>query len=144
MEMIEAYIRIRSTPGMISNALKHFDASISHAVDDRNQKSGYRLAGTRERDGDVPLHPYHIFPFSLSKLDEFGIGISLYFRSLLVRSFIIFCCAFILIASIRQNEQYNPSPMHIYFLKNPNGTFGSDVRLIAIKGSTCGATTSSK
>jgi len=79
-------------------------------IPDPNQGTKFRLAQIGEISVEPGKEPerYKLFDH-LRVLDEFGLGISMYFRQLAVLSFFMIICALIMLASITYNEKFNPS-----------------------------------
>lgn len=82
-------------------ARDHFNNSLPHRIEEKNQKTGYRLARQGEMmsaDGK-PAVFYDLFA-SEESLNEFGIGISLYYKTLKWLFLVIVVCALISLVAI--------------------------------------------
>ena len=95
----------------IEDAREFGDKRKPHRIPDELQPSGYRLARVGEMKDETtgaPAEKYHIFKTPLQSLDEFGVGISLYFRQLMVLSIIFLICGIVSIPAIYHNTSFNP------------------------------------
>jgi hypothetical protein len=114
----------------IDQAKKYFQWTRPLRVKDESQITGYRLARWGELEEEVeevvevegqggekmatvqkimrPLKKYHVWGTSYTALNEFGVGIGLYYRQLIVLSLLLIICAIVYIPTIRHNLDYNP------------------------------------
>ena len=77
-----------------------------------------------------PVQPYEFWGFESCNglkdpLEEFGIGIGLYFKSLKFLGCVIMLCALISLAAIYKNAKYAPTQSYVenFLESNPNATF---------------------
>ena len=99
-------------PPSIKVSKEFLQANLPRRILDATQKTGYRLAN----DGELidpatgrEAERYDIWKTSSDAFDEFGIGISLYFKTLKGLFLVIFLCAFINLVAIYQNKETNPN-----------------------------------
>lgn len=114
-----------------------------------DNKQRYRLAlpgEIRSPDTNQPSVPYNFFD-SAEVLDEFGLGIGVYFQSLKAVGLIITICAFISLASIYQNLKFSPTHLYITEYKNSHPSVANQTPVTCpsyLLGSTYGAQRESK
>jgi predicted RND superfamily exporter protein len=107
---------------------------------DPNQPSGYRLA----RPGELvnaqgePSMPYSLLKSKSNAIDEFGIGISLYFKTVKVLFALFVILALICLIPMYENKKSNPTTEDVDFLQ----TLGINVDATPVQliGSVYGAT----
>jgi len=112
----------------LSSARAHFNSALPKRIADRFQPNGFRkaLAGEKKsHDGDTAF-PYHPFWTNNTMLDEFGVGIGLYFRSLKAIILLLFVLASVNILSVVKNAEYNPQmSLNVTSIRNPMLFYGS-------------------
>jgi hypothetical protein len=111
----------------IEAARTHFTQLLPKRVSDPLQPSGYRVCvpgEVRGADGE-PAQFYSPFTADSKQIAEFGVGISLYFKTLKLLFVVLAICAAIMSVPIRANKKFNP----------PDGLTKS-----SLLGSTLGAT----
>jgi hypothetical protein len=114
----------------VEAARTHFTQLLPKRVSDPLQPSGYRVClpgEVRGADGE-PAQFYNPFTADSKQIAEFGIGISLYFKTLKLLFIALAICAAIMAVPIRANKKFNP----------PDGLTKS-----SLLGSTLGATADS-
>jgi hypothetical protein len=97
-------------------ASRHFQDTLPKRVAYPGSKTGFRLAlpgEERSADGEPAKHYPNPFMINAEELDEFGLGVGLYFRSLKLTFGMILICAFIGLVAIYQNMKTNPTQAHI-------------------------------
>lgn len=124
----------------IRDAKTYRFASLPRRIMADNQKTGYRLAREGELAGKDG-HPAKLYYMSDSSevLDEFGIGIGLYFKTVKFLFVMFLMCALISLISIYENAKSNPDSDDVDALKIAfNVTV--DETSVSLVGSTYGAT----
>jgi hypothetical protein len=104
----------------VAKALEYYETTLAHRIVDPGQKTGFRLANEGELFDDVTNEPaelYQFFGTPASAMDEFGIGVALYFKSLKGIFMVITACAFINLIAIRANQDFNPTDGEISALE---------------------------
>jgi len=95
----------------IAKAKQFFKQCRPMRIREPQQPSGYRLANIgetcSESNGEQAI-PYRVLFDSYKVLDEFGVGISMYFRQLIVLFWFLAFAAIIMLASIMHNQKFNP------------------------------------
>lgn len=128
------------SPPNIRDAKTYRFSTLPRRVKAENQKTGYRLAREGEltdKDGR-PTILYYITDSS-SVLDEFGIGIALYFKTVKYLFVVFLACALISLISIDENAKSNPDSADVDYFKSVLNTTISDTDMTLI-GSVYGAT----
>uniref|UniRef100_A0A7S1XXG6 WW domain-containing protein n=1 Tax=Phaeomonas parva TaxID=124430 RepID=A0A7S1XXG6_9STRA len=94
----------------VEEAKEHYRSLLPHRMPAAGQKSGYRLARIGEKMGPngEAAKLYNFWFDNFEALDEFGIGIALYFRQLMFMGATMTLCALISLASIERNVNDNP------------------------------------
>jgi hypothetical protein len=79
----------------IAAAKRFHSATLPHRILDPTQRTSYRLANVGEI-ADSSGNPAKLYNFTdkSNSLNEFGVGISLYFKTLKALFFVLFLCAF--------------------------------------------------
>lgn len=98
------------SPPNISDAARFRLSTLPRRLRDPSQPSGFRLASLgEEKDqyGNIALH-YPLFSSGTDVLNEFGVGVSLYFKTLKALFVLLFICAFISLTAMYQNRKFNP------------------------------------
>lgn len=93
----------------IKDAQQHFDQYLSKRIQMAEGSRHYRLAfpgETQNADGTIKAIPYSFFG-SVSQLDEFGIGISLYFKTVKALFIVLLCCSLICLVAMYENFKFN-------------------------------------
>ena len=88
-------------------AMEYWNTLLPRRIKDSSQPSGYRqaLVGELYDENGEPAELYDFFKTDSAALDEFGIGMSLYFRSLKMMGVVCFICALILLVSVEENKK---------------------------------------
>ena len=88
-------------------AMEYWNTLLPRRIKDPSQPSGYRqaLVGELFDENGEPAELYDFFKTDSAALDEFGIGMSLYFRTLKIMSVTCLICALILLVSVGENKQ---------------------------------------
>lgn len=91
-------------------AAEHYRSTLSHRLKDSKQATGYKLARLGEmKRGDAYAEDYSFLFTPAEAFDEFGIGISLYFKTLKTLGVVILICALISLVAIEKNRASNPT-----------------------------------
>lgn len=87
--------------------MEYWNTLLPRRVKDSSQPSGYRqaLVGELFDEHGEPAELYDFFKTDSGALDEFGIGMSLYFRTLKILGLVCFVCALILLVSVEENKK---------------------------------------
>mgnify|MGYP003385203861 CR=1 FL=1 len=95
--------------------MEYWNTLLPRRVKDSSQPSGYRqaLVGELFDENGCPAELYDFFKTDSGALDEFGIGMSLYFRTLKMLGLVCFVCALILLVSVGENKK-NQNNMGIW------------------------------
>ncbi|GMH51021.1 hypothetical protein TrST_g8569 [Triparma strigata] len=121
-----------SGPGVGYGGMLQMGAG-NQSAQQSSKGTGYRLARPGEIQDPVsgePARPYEICG-SYKELDEFGIGISLYFRQLLLLFVVVGGCACVNLNTIATNSEFNPENTtstlvgSVYGLGRDNLTFAN-------------------
>ena len=127
-------------PPNIRDAKTYRFTTLPRRIKADNQKTGYRLAREGELT-DKDGHPAQLYSLcdSSAVLDEFGIGIALYFKAVKFLFFVFLTCAAISLVSIYENEKSNPDADDVDLFQS---VFNSTIEetSITLIGSTYGAT----
>ncbi|CAM9490348.1 unnamed protein product [Pylaiella littoralis] len=107
-------------PGYVSKSLREGEkfrqANLPRRIPDSTQPTNFRLArqGEKLANGDEPPL-YDVWGSSYKAMDEFGIGVGLYYRQLLALGFVIILCVFVYITTMVHNASFNGSstPTHL-------------------------------
>ena len=94
----------------ISEAYTYLETTVARRVIDTNQKSNYRLAlpgETVSPETNQPAERYAFFS-SANALDEFGVGVGVYFRTLKIFFFVFLVIGLINLVSLTKNKEGNP------------------------------------
>eukprot|EP01084_Bolivina_argentea_P254662 428171_1 len=95
-------------PPTIKKALEFRKLNMPHRVKAPNQPTGYRLARIGEKNAlGEPAKLYGFCNTGPKHLDEFGIGIGLYFRQLYYLAVVFGVCVLVYICSIIHNQGFN-------------------------------------
>ena len=88
-------------------AMEYWNTLLPRRIKDPSQPSGYRqaLVGELFDENGEPAELYDFFKTDSAALDEFGIGMSLYFRTLKIMSVTCLICALILLVSVGENKR---------------------------------------
>lgn len=88
-------------------AMEYWNTLLPRRIKDPSQPSGYRqaLVGELFDENGEPAELYDFFKTDSGALDEFGIGMSLYFRTLKMMGIVCFVCALILLVSVEENKK---------------------------------------
>lgn len=110
-------------------AMEYWNTLLPRRIKDPSQPSGYRqaLAGELYDENGEPAQLYDFFKTDSAALDEFGIGMSLYFRSLKMMGVVCFVCALILLVSAGENKknQVNVSFFSIVGIEDVKDSIGT-------------------
>ncbi len=118
-------------PPTIEKALEFRRMNMPHRVKAPNQPTGYRLARIGERKNALgePAELYRFRNTGPKQLDEFGIGIGLYFRQLFYMAVVLGVCVLVYIPSIIHNSGFNELANTPSWLKGTvHGAFLKDLR----------------
>lgn len=124
----------------IRDAKTYRYAQFPRRVKADNQKTGYRLARPGELAGadGSPAVLYSLCDSSAA-LDEFGIGIGLYFKTVKYLFVVFSACALISLVTIYENSKSNPDSDDVDVFKRMFNTTIDETSLTLV-GSTYGAT----
>ena len=64
------------------------------------------------------------------QMNEFGIGVSLYFKTLKLLFIVMFLCAFISLAAIQRNTKHTPDDAGDYLIGSAYGATRDDLKFI--------------
>ncbi|CAM9582421.1 unnamed protein product, partial [Ectocarpus sp. 12 AP-2014] len=101
-------------PGYVSKSLREGEnfrqANLPRRIPDDKQPTRYRLARPGEKlpHGEEPPL-YGVWDSSYKAMDEFGIGVGLYYRQLLLFGIVIMFCAIVYIPTMAHNASFNDS-----------------------------------
>jgi hypothetical protein len=86
----------------------HFEITRPQRVSDSKQSTGYRLASVQDKlsSKDAEVIAYSCFKSDASSLDEFGLGVSLYFKTLKAVGIMFLISALIGIIAMNENYEY--------------------------------------
>ncbi len=118
-------------PPTVEKALEFRRMNMPHRVKAPNQPTGYRLARIGERNDALgePAELYRFCDTGPKQLDEFGIGIGLYFRQLFYMGMVLGVCVLVYIASIIHNIGFNKLANTSTWLNGTvHGAFLSDLK----------------
>lgn len=129
-------------PPNLAEAREFYYTTLPRRIPDNTQPSGYRLARPGELfdEKNNPAVLYDPYCGKVDAFDEFGVGISMYFRTLKVLFWMLLLCAFISLTAVYRNRQFNPDEDdidHIKEVNNYNATREATPR--SLIGSTYGA-----
>jgi hypothetical protein len=90
-----------------ATAVEYWNTLLPRRIKDSSQPSGYRqaLVGELFDENGEPAELYDFWKTDSGALDEFGIGMSLYFRTLKMMGIICFVCALILLVAVDENKK---------------------------------------
>lgn len=97
-------------------ARNYYDSTLPKRMYDKSQPKEYRLAlagELRSPTTNEAAVPYRFFSDPSFALDEFGIGISLYFKELKVIGVVMMICALISLVAFYQNALFTPTQTYI-------------------------------
>jgi len=96
-----------SKPSM-NKARQFYKGTLSHRLKDDKHETGYRLARIGElKCGDEIAQEYNFFTPD-EAINEFGIGISLYFKTMKTLFVVVLICSLISLIAIDENAKSNP------------------------------------
>lgn len=124
----------------IAEAKTFRGSTLPRRIRDPNQATGYRLAkpGELVNAQGEPSMPYSLFKTEADAIDEFGIGISLYFKTVKVLFVLFTFMALICLISMYENKKSNPTADDVDFYKLLGMTI--DETPVQLIGSVYGAT----
>lgn len=92
-----------------NKAREYYRSTIPHRLKDDKHDTGYRLARIGElRSGDEIAQEYTFWTPD-EAFNEFGIGISLYFRTIKTLFVVVIVCSLISLVAINENAKSNPN-----------------------------------
>jgi hypothetical protein len=114
-------------------AREYFEFHLPKRIVDAKQPSGYRKAlpgELRSMDGgNEAVESYTVCNADAQQMNEFGTGISLYFKTLKLLFAVIFVCAFISLVAIQENVQHAPDDLdNEYMLGTAYGSTRADLK----------------
>eukprot|EP00752_Nemacystus_decipiens_P004462 g4075.t1 len=125
---------VSAPPGYVSKSLREGErfrqANQPRRIFDAKQPTNYRLARPGEKldnGEDPPL--YHIWGSSYKAMDEFGIGVGLYYRQLLTFAIVIMFCAVVYIPTMVHNAGFNDSTTPAILTGTAHNASRSDLSL---------------
>mmetsp|Transcript_20765 Transcript_20765/g.29851 ORF Transcript_20765/g.29851 Transcript_20765/m.29851 type:complete len:963 (-) Transcript_20765:164-3052(-) len=127
----------------LSAARDFYAATLPRRIVDPAQPTGYRLAKLGEMVDNYgnTAELYDPYCSKSNALNEFGVGVSLYFKTLKALFVVLLTCAFISLVAIYQNRKYNPDQDDIDAgnAMYPNSDADPDPTPIQLVGSVYGA-----
>mmetsp|Transcript_22556 Transcript_22556/g.32971 ORF Transcript_22556/g.32971 Transcript_22556/m.32971 type:complete len:978 (-) Transcript_22556:237-3170(-) len=114
-------------------------------IADKTQPSGYRMAlpGELFDENGEPAKLYDFFESKANALDEFGVGVSLYFRTLKAFCIVFLICGCVSLLAVDANRVNQVQKSHSGPAEEPNcdGTYSPDVETpMRMTGSVYGVT----
>jgi hypothetical protein len=97
-------------PISLQAAKDFYYESLPRRIPDPKQPTGFRLANIGELQDSVTGVPSRLYRTNESSaaFNDFGVGVSLYFKSLKALFCVLFLCAFISLVAMYHNKQFNP------------------------------------
>jgi hypothetical protein len=89
-------------PPTLAAARDFYNMSLPRRIKDPKQPTGYRLANVGEFENIETKEPSQLYDVwqDSSVMNDFGIGVALYFKSLKALFIVLFLCAFISLVNI--------------------------------------------
>lgn len=111
-------------------AKMHFEMMLPKRVIDKHQPSGYRraLPGETRSAGGEACEFYKVTEADELQMNEFGIGVSLYFKTLKLLFIVMFLCAFISLVAIQRNTKHTPDDAGDYLIGSAYGATRDDLK----------------
>ena len=91
-----------------NSGAEYFNQTRPQRMCDAKQSTGYRMKSTLDKQGskEIKEYQYHFLKSSADSLDEFGLGVSLYFKTLKAFGVIFLVCGLIGIVAMNENYEY--------------------------------------
>ena len=112
-------------------AREHYENALPRRVRDPNQPSGYRmcLPGELRSETGEPAELYQPFSADTEAIFEFGVGVSLYFKTLKVFVVTFLVCALVSLIAIQANLSNNPDNTETRLQGSAYGTTRADLKM---------------
>ncbi len=105
-------------PPNLEEAKRYRDSTLPRRLRDPSQPNGFRLAGMgedKDQFGNI-AQKYPLFCSKTDVLNEFGVGVSLYFKTLKVLFCLLFLCAFISLVSKKKEREKKKREKDIFYI----------------------------